>query len=151
MSSVAPHQLFITVVHGTWPDGVLRTLLGMKRRNYWFDEGSSFFTPLSAALDDIPHRIRSLPWCGENSVYKRDNAAHHLANELAAEHNEHPQATQLVVAHSHGGNIVLRALYHLQKREGVLASGEESANPLVVELSPNFGDGLAGQAAAVVG
>jgi hypothetical protein len=96
MSSVAPHQLFITVVHGTWPDGVLRTLLGMKRRNYWFDEGSSFFTRLSAALDDIPHRIRSLPWCGENSVYKRDNAAHHLANELAAEHNEHPQATQLV-------------------------------------------------------
>jgi alpha-beta hydrolase superfamily lysophospholipase len=98
MSSVAPHQLFITVVHGTWPE--------------W-------------GFADAP--------------------------ELAAEHNEHPQATQLVVAHSHGGNIVLRALYHLQKREGVLASGEESANPLVVELSPNFGDGLAGQAAAVMG
>jgi hypothetical protein len=26
MSSVAPHQLFITVVHGTWPDGLFRNV-----------------------------------------------------------------------------------------------------------------------------
>jgi hypothetical protein len=138
MSSVAPHQLFITVVHGTWPDGLFRTLLGRRRSTYWFDDGSSFFTRLSAELGDIPHRIKSLPWCGENSVYERDNAAHDLADDLSAEHNEHPQATQLVVAHSHGGNIALRALYYLQKREGSLAYGEESATPLVVTLATPF-------------
>jgi hypothetical protein len=136
--SVAPHQLFITVVHGTWPDGLFRTLLGRKRRTYWFDDGSSFFTRLSAELGDVPHRIKSLPWCGENSVYERDNAAQHLADDLSAEHNEHPQATQLVVAHSHGGNIALRALYYLQKREGSLVYGEESATPLVVTLATPF-------------
>jgi hypothetical protein len=138
MSSVAPYPLFITVVHGTWPDGLFRTLLGKRRRTYWFDDGSSFFTRLSAELGDIPHRIKSLPWCGENSVYERDNAAHDLADDLSAEHNEHPQATQLVVAHSHGGNIALRALYYLQKREGSLAYGEESATPLVVTLATPF-------------
>jgi len=138
MSSVAPHQLFITIVHGTWPDGLFRTLLGRKRRTYWFDNGSSFCTRLSAGLGGIPHKIKSLRWGGENSVYKRDEVALRLAEDLSTQHKEHPQATQLVIAHSHGGNIALRALHHLHKREDAPACGKESANPLVVTLATPF-------------
>jgi hypothetical protein len=137
MSSVAPDQLFITVVHGTWPDGLFRTLLGRRRRTYWFDDGSSFFTRLSAELGDIPHRIQSLPWRGENSVYERDKAARSLAEYLSAEHAEHPHATQLIIAHSHGGNIALRAFHHLQMRGGSHC-GDGGADPFVVTLATPF-------------
>jgi hypothetical protein len=133
MSKIAPHHLLITVVHGTWPDGLLRTLLGKKRRACWFNEGSSFFARLTRELGDIPHKIKSLPWSGENSVRVRDETAFHLAECLSAEHREHPQATQLVVAHSHGGNIALRALHYLQKRED-----PEAAAPLIVTLAAPF-------------
>jgi alpha-beta hydrolase superfamily lysophospholipase len=40
----------------------------------------------------------------------RDETAQVLAKQLSAEHAEHPQATQLIIAHSHGGNIALPAL-----------------------------------------
>ena len=96
MSSAAPNQLLIRIVHGTWPDGVFRTLLGRKLGRYWFDNGSDFVTRLSAELGGTPHRINSFSWGGENSVFKRDNAAYRLAKHLSAEHNADPQAIQLV-------------------------------------------------------
>jgi hypothetical protein len=92
MSDLAPRQLFITVVHGTWPDGLFRMLLGKKQRTCWFDDGSSFFTRLSDELGDIPHGIKTLRWSGKNSVLERDSAAYRLAEHLSAEHNAHPQA-----------------------------------------------------------
>jgi hypothetical protein len=137
MLGAAPNQLFVTIVHGTWPDGVFRTLLGRKRRTYWFDNGSSFVTRLSAELADIPHEIKPLRWTGENSIFARDNAAYRLAEHLSAEHDEHPHATQLVIAHSHGGNIALRALHHLRMRDGP-QSGDGGANPFVVALATPF-------------
>jgi hypothetical protein len=124
-------------VHGTWPDGLFRTLLGRKRRIYWFDNGSSFFTRLSAELGDIPHEIKPLLWTGENSIFVRDNAARGLAEYLSAEHAEHPQATQVIIAHSHGGNIALRAFHHLQIRNGS-QHGADSTTPFVVTLATPF-------------
>ena len=138
MLSAAPHQLLITIVHGTWPDGIFRTLLGRKQRMYWFDDGSHFVTRLSAELAGIPHRIKSFSWRGENSVFKRDDAAYRLAEHLSAEHNAHPRAIQLVVAHSHGGNIALRALHYMQKRGGTMVDDEEIVTPLVVTLATPF-------------
>jgi hypothetical protein len=122
----------------TWPDGLFRMLLAKKQRTYWFDNGSSFFTRLNDELGDIPHGIKSLRWSGKNSVLERDSAAYRLAEHLSAEHNAHPQATQLVVAHSHGGNIALRALHYIQKRGGSLVDGEETVTPLVVTLATPF-------------
>jgi hypothetical protein len=95
-------------------------------------------TLLSNELGDIPHKIWPLPWTGANSIFDRDKAAHVLAEHLAAEHAEHPQATQLVIAHSHGGNIALRALRDLQKRDASQSCGADSANPLVVTLATPF-------------
>src|SRR5262249_17519058 len=63
---------------------------------------------------------------------------HVLAKHLVAEHAEHPQATQLVIAHSHGGNIALRALYLLRKRDASQFCGAELPTPLVVTLATPF-------------
>jgi hypothetical protein len=152
MSEIARHQLFITPVHGTWPRGLfpriarfkqrVRELTWRQRRDppppLWFEEGSPFLARLSTELGDIPHKIVPLLWSGENSIFKRDKTAHALAEHLSAEHTEHPQATQLVIAHSHGGNIALRALHDLHLRDASRSYGAESANPLVVTLATPF-------------
>jgi pimeloyl-ACP methyl ester carboxylesterase len=144
------HQLLITLVHGTWPRGFFPRLVRFKKwvrelrgqssepPPFWFEEGSSFLTRLTTELGDISHKITPLLWTGENSISERDKTAHVLAKHLSAEHAQHPQATQLVIAHSHGGNIALRALRHLPKRDASQLCGAESANPLVVTLATPF-------------
>jgi hypothetical protein len=153
--SEVPHQLLITLVHGTWPSGFFRTffpsivrfkqrvreLTRRQRRDpppFWFEEGSPFWARLSTELGDIPHKITPLPWSGANSISEREKAARFLAEHLSAEHAEHPQATQLIIAHSHGGNIALRALHHLHQRDASGSCGAESATPLVVTLATPF-------------
>jgi alpha-beta hydrolase superfamily lysophospholipase len=96
-----------------------------------------FLDLLSTELGDIQHKITRLLWSGANSIFVRDNTAHILAEHLSAEHTAHPEATQLIIAHSHGGNIALRALHHLQKRE-VSSHSADTANPLVVTLATPF-------------
>ena len=154
MSEVRP-QLLITLVHGTWPSGFFRTffpgiarfkqrvreLTRRQRRDpppFWFEEGSPFLARLSTELGDISYKVKPRLWSGENSIYKRDETARVLAKHLSAEHAEHPQATQLVIAHSHGGNIALRALHHLHQRDASRSCGAESANPLIVTLATPF-------------
>jgi hypothetical protein len=151
MAEVA-HQLLITLVHGTWPRGFfpriflfkqrVRELTGRRRPwdppPFWFEDGSSFRARLSDELRDIPHKIMSPPWTGANSIYERDQAAHDLAKHVSAEHAEYPHATQLIIAHSHGGNIALRALRDLQKGHDSHSCGAEGANPLVVTLATPF-------------
>jgi hypothetical protein len=104
----------------------------------WFEEGSPFLAGLSTELGDIPRKITPLLWSGENSIYERDKTAHDLAEFLSAEHARHPQATQLIIAHSHGGNIALRALHYLHQRDAPQLCGADSANPLVVTLATPF-------------
>jgi hypothetical protein len=105
---------------------------------FWFEEGSHFLARLSAELRDIPHKITPRLWSGANSIFVRDKTAHVLAEHLATEHAAHPQATQLVIAHSHGGNIALHALYHLHQSHGSLLCEADRATPLVVTLATPF-------------
>jgi hypothetical protein len=145
------HQLLITLVHGTWPRGLFPRLDRFKQRvreltrrqrsgpsPFWFEEGSPFLARLCTELGDIPHKITPLLWTGKNSIRARDETARNLAEYLSAEHTENPQATQLVIAHSHGGNIALRALHHLRQRDASQLYGADSANPLVVTLASPF-------------
>jgi hypothetical protein len=157
MSKIARHQLLITLVHGTWGRRFFPRRQRQNRRWYdwllpkplsddeayarirslWFEEGSLFLARLGTELGDIPHKITPLLWSGANSIYRRDEIAHVLAQHLSAEHTEHPQATQLVIAHSHGGNIALRALYLLRNDASRLC-GAEMPTPLVVTLATPF-------------
>ena len=136
MSEVRPN-LLITLVHGTWGRGFFPRRQRNKRRPFWFEEGSPFLAGLSGELGDVPHKLTPRLWSGANSIFVRDETANALAEYLSAEHTEDPQATQLVIAHSHGGNIALRALHHLCQRNAT-SGGKESANPLVVTLATPF-------------
>jgi hypothetical protein len=93
---------------------------------------------LSTELGDIRHKVTPLLWSGANSIFVRDKTAQVLAEHLSAEHAEHPQATQLIIAHSHGGNIALRALHLLRQRHASRLYGAESSNPLVATLATPF-------------
>src|SRR6266700_1208174 len=151
MSEIARPWLLITLVHGTWPRGLFpkiarlkqlaRRLLRRKRLGpppFWFEECSPFLACLSKELAAISHEIKPLEWTGKNSIAERDKIARVLAEHLSAEHAEHPQATQLVIAHSHGGNIALRALHHLRRRDASQFCPADSARPLVVTLATPF-------------
>jgi len=147
------HQLLITLVHGTWPRGFfprlfrfkqwIRGLIGWRQPGepppFWFEEGNPFLARLSAELGDIPHKITRLLWTGKNSIRARDETSHVLAERLSAEHAEHPEeATQLIIAHSHGGNIALRALHLLHQPDASRLCHADGADPLVVTLATPF-------------
>jgi hypothetical protein len=93
----------ITLVHGTFAQNA-----------EWARPGSEFANLLK---DDIQESIifRSFGWSGANSHDARLAAGkelvEHLKNSIAA----FPNSKQLVIAHSHGGNLAL----HAQGCEGV--------------------------------
>jgi hypothetical protein len=111
-------DIYVTLVHGTWPRGMIPSpsrLWGGGR--YWFETGSAFWSALHNSLEarDLlrSSRVNVLLWSGANSIMERDRAAQLLADVIATEKRQNPDARQLVVAHSHGGNVALRALHKL--------------------------------------
>jgi hypothetical protein len=118
-------DLFITLVHGTWPRGALRDVFltpfygtwpsDSRSESLWFAEGSEFRKRLGAALGkrQLSAHISAFLWSGQNSVAERDKAARKLAEHIRTKKSSHPSSNHLLVAHSHGGNVALRALNHL--------------------------------------
>jgi hypothetical protein len=109
-------------VHGTWPRGLffqlfpaLRFLGRAKRTPCWFERGSNFRIGLCSKLKDkgTSYKFIVHEWSGANSILARAKAAKDLAARLRALSVECPNAKQIVIAHSHGGNIVRLALEHL--------------------------------------
>ena len=118
-------DVFITLVHGTWPRGGWRDVFltpfygrwpgGFVPKNLWFADGSEFRNRLTAALSKcgLSAQISPFLWSGANSVRERDRAAHQLVEHIRAKQSDYPGSTQVVIAHSHGGNVVLRAVDQL--------------------------------------
>jgi hypothetical protein len=108
----------IILVHGTWGRGFFPkrrevSLLPPNKR-WWFEEGSQFHAGLDTALKSasLDWPIRAFLWSGANSVHDRDCAARELSQQLRKDLQD-PDATAVIIAHSHGGNVALRALQHL--------------------------------------
>jgi hypothetical protein len=118
----ADGDLFITLVHGTWPRGKWRDVLltpfyekwpsRFLPKWLWFADGSEFRSRLTAALSKrgLSAQIAPFLWSGANSVRERDKAARELLEHIRAKQSDYPSCTQVVIAHSHGGNVALRAL-----------------------------------------
>lgn len=102
-------RLIITLVPGTWGRN---GFWGRKsRKPRWFDPQSDFYRQLTKLLAErkFSHEISSLEWSCENSVYERDVAARQLAANLLEAAKNDNKSLQVVIAHSHAGNIALRA------------------------------------------
>jgi hypothetical protein len=88
----------VTLVHGTWA-----------RRAKWTRTNSALATRLVCA----GAACTRFQWSGRNSHRARIRAARRLADHLRAQHALEPDIKQAVVAHSHGGNVALHAVWRL--------------------------------------
>ena len=109
-------SLIIFLVHGTFARGA-----------GWTKPGSTFCTQLKRDLQALGHekiRFELFEWSGDNTHHARREAAVKLERALRASVRLQPQSDHFVVAHSHGGNIALRAVkrsrYFSEKEIGVV-------------------------------
>ena len=108
----------IILVHGTWGRGYFpkrrEASLVPSSKRWWFEEGSQFRARLDAALKQatLDWPVHAFPWSGANSIRARDRAAKELSDHLRKDLQD-PNATAVIIAHSHGGNVALRSLQHL--------------------------------------
>jgi hypothetical protein len=116
----------VALVHGTWPRGFIRWIVPAWSKVFgdkiaWFDEGSDFRTELlyRASRDEVDVEFLPFEWSGNNSVLARATAATQLSAVLKARIERDGKAQHVIIAHSHGGNVALRAVELL---EGDMAS-----------------------------
>lgn len=106
-------RTIVHLVHGTWPYGPLAQHLRRLQRpeRTWFHPASSFSRALAGALPpDVD--VRPFLWSGANSYLARHEAAAALAHRMHALDAEPDPPRQIIVAHSHGGNVALLAAMH---------------------------------------
>jgi hypothetical protein len=133
----APAALCVTIVHGTFPRGLwqqlrrnLRALWANIRgrqfdeaemwptpapqpdRRLWFERGSEFEIDLVRRTGLPPGSIlfNRFLWSGSNTFAGRAEAARLLRVALQKSAGESPDATHLVIGHSHGGTVAVKAL-----------------------------------------
>jgi hypothetical protein len=87
--------LIVFLVHGTWAKGAL-----------WIDPEGSLGSAISEAIPGA--LIKPFNWSGRNTLHARNRAAEALAAEL--EKFKRSDDRIVVVAHSHGGNVAVRAV-----------------------------------------
>jgi pimeloyl-ACP methyl ester carboxylesterase len=92
------HPFVVTLVHGTWG-----------WRSPFLRHDSLMQNRLRLELGPDT-RFVQFRWSGLNSVIARSRAASRLSEELATTISQYPSASHLVLAHSHGGNVALKAL-----------------------------------------
>lgn len=139
-------SIVVTLVHGTvlfarWPRlfriGQSLSRLRRSRRQEsieWHKQDSTFWRRLSKAVGENCH-LTEFEWSGANSVWgrlcaagaerdftdgaARPPAAGTLRAHIACVNQRFPDARQVLVAHSHGGNVCLAALRDHDTRAAV--------------------------------
>jgi hypothetical protein len=117
-TSSADSGIAILLIHGTWRQGFFprKCFPGSRRTTKWFDDGSTFRERLEGDLiaRGIKFEIKTFLWSGCNSVVARKSAADTLTNILT-ENDKSNHIGQVIIAHSHGGNIAIQAMQGLEE------------------------------------
>jgi hypothetical protein len=124
----SPGKRRVILVHGTWGRGFFPSATEMfpdsendvpeeDDKARWFEPASWF---RSSLVDWMRHygftaQIKVFEWSGANSVFERDAAAKRLRDILAASEDE-----TTIIAHSHGGNVAMRAITYSTTQIGKL-------------------------------
>ena len=112
----------VTCVHGTWGRGFFSPRSGYQPQSPVGPSVRRWFEPASAFQQNIEQALRALglqakfdyfEWSGDNSVFERDKAGGALAERLRSQSERFPGHTKVIIAHSHGGNVAMRALHRL--------------------------------------
>lgn len=123
--------LKVVLVHGTWGRGLL-----FKRAKHdprlWFSPESNFSERLLAALKahGFSANITSHHWSGANSFKHRSRAAEELARGLHTSLQDE-DTHHLLIAHSHGGNILMRMMHFLVAR-GLKPADQQRVNLVTI-------------------
>ena len=106
-----PKETVLITVHGT--NDADPADLGDR----WWQMGSEFLVALLEAYPAPQPRVRPFHWSGENSDHDRLSGAKALASVIKAE--SQAGARVQIVAHSHGGNVVMEALGRLKSTASI--------------------------------
>jgi hypothetical protein len=119
----------VILVHGTWA-AARRRLILRRRRTYWYESDHQFRTRLEDRLAErgVESRIEAFTWSGKNSVRERSYASGELAAVISSRFNSGVPSLSLV-AHSHGGNVALKAVDRL-----VNSPTEQSFDPTKLQI-----------------
>jgi hypothetical protein len=145
----------IILVHGTWGRGVLAKRLDQPKlapleagrpmsetnkhgafkqalRLRWFEAGSAFHVNLSRAMEaaKLEFIVSRFLWNSNNSIVDRNDAAIWLARHIRNLQANSPNDIILIIAHSHGGNVALRAIH--------IAGAAHTENVKLVTLATPF-------------
>ncbi|TKB24220.1 hypothetical protein FCL47_18710 [Desulfopila sp. IMCC35006] len=117
----------ITLVHGTWAQNAP-----------WIQESSPLRTALQRALgkDTV---FRPFLWSGENSFAGRLAAAEDLRKFLQEGIEQSPGGRQVIIAHSHGGNVTMKALENCEYAQNIDAV-VCLATPFIMTRLRQFGE-----------
>jgi pimeloyl-ACP methyl ester carboxylesterase len=102
----APSRV-VVLVHGTFA-----------REAEWIRPSSQFSVSLASSLG-YGTEVRSFRWSGANSHSARLQAAEELRVFLHESLDSFPSSRHFLLAHSHGGNVVLYALRDLELKERI--------------------------------
>ena len=72
---------------------------------------------ISEALKEAGVTLHWFPWSGRNSHARRMTAGKELAVFIASLRKDHPSVQVFIIAHSHGGNVALYSLKHLEPKK----------------------------------
>src|ERR1700688_1437825 len=97
----AGSRVIVTLVHGTWAH---------IWRSKWYEDGSPFVETLRRTFKGVDLHLMPFSWSGANSIYARRDGADKLAGLVSASLDQFPDEQHLIVGHSHGGNVALKAL-----------------------------------------
>jgi hypothetical protein len=141
----AESDIRVHLVHGTWPYGgwlAQYVRLFRSKAAPWYQPGSSFGEVL---LHHLPNAASCscFEWSGRNGIGARFRAADEFKRYWKQENSSYPTAKHYVIAHSHGGNVVLQALLSeqsiAQTMEGFVTLGtpflwfEQSESSIVLK------------------
>jgi len=122
-----PTQEHVVIVHGTFANP---TYDAYPSSSYWWSTNGSFAKALEAALERHGSAARCTPpmeqlltlrrdrpvwcgWSGGNAEVERRQGAYDLARHLRALQSDDTVRSIHIVAHSHGGNVVRRAMRYM--------------------------------------
>jgi pimeloyl-ACP methyl ester carboxylesterase len=91
-------EVKVVLVHGTFARNAL-----------WIKEGSKLRHAIQESIPNPIHFI-DFEWSGSNSFKARRGAASELGVLLDKAFDENPKAAIIIIGHSHGGNVALKAL-----------------------------------------
>jgi pimeloyl-ACP methyl ester carboxylesterase len=109
-------RVFVHLVHGTWPHGLLRRRSSQAKKA-WFEDGSIVRANIQSHVDTTLN-FPVFSWSGRNSYAARSHASIEFSRYIDSWMKKEPEAKHIVIAHSHGGTVAARGIAELRHRLG---------------------------------